>query len=288
MTHVIVSQVSEKLCKGYVELNPEVNIVNVDWFVDSCKENQLLECKPYCVYNNALSSVKTPKKRSRPEKTTEAAPSSAARVNSNNNLTDSDLNACLSQYLNAEAAALIKHKQPPPQQQQQQPQLQPPQQQQQLQQQQSLQQSKNDSLNTTVISKQQIVQEIAKKCIQNELFSNKIVRIVGFEDSEAELIENLLRKKGAFVLNEENNERKYLSNVDFTIFPATIPEALPYGANYSPVTVYWMRKCLEKKQLFVDDIDMEENLYFQPVAKFAEAAKYNLSSTVASQKPISG
>ena len=40
-----------------------MNIVNVDWFVDSCKDNQLMDCKPYFVYSNALNSVKTPKKR---------------------------------------------------------------------------------------------------------------------------------------------------------------------------------------------------------------------------------
>ncbi|RNA05040.1 DNA topoisomerase 2-binding 1 [Brachionus plicatilis] len=63
VTHVIVNQVNEQKCKSYIELNPEINIVTIDWLIDSCKQNQLEDCKMYCVYKNALNSVKTPKKR---------------------------------------------------------------------------------------------------------------------------------------------------------------------------------------------------------------------------------
>ncbi len=40
-----------------------MNIVTIDWLIDSCKANDLLDSKPYCVHKNALNSVKTPKKR---------------------------------------------------------------------------------------------------------------------------------------------------------------------------------------------------------------------------------
>jgi hypothetical protein len=88
VTHVIVNQVNEAKCKSYNELNPEyclfylieqkrfhllliflyylykrVNIVNIDWLIKSCKQNELEDCKDYVVFKNSLNSVKTPKKR---------------------------------------------------------------------------------------------------------------------------------------------------------------------------------------------------------------------------------
>ena len=49
-------------CIIFFSIN-RVNIVNIEWLIDSCKSNQLADCKNYCVFKNALNSVKTPKKR---------------------------------------------------------------------------------------------------------------------------------------------------------------------------------------------------------------------------------
>ena len=63
------------------------------------------------VFKNSLNSVKTPKKRARPEKTASNAASASV---SSSKLGDSDLNGYLSQYISAEAAALSKQKNPMP------------------------------------------------------------------------------------------------------------------------------------------------------------------------------
>lgn len=247
VSHIVVNILNEKQCKHYVELNPGMNIVNVDWFIDSCKDNQLTDCKPYFVYSNALNSVKTPKKRARPEKSTPTIGLSLAKSDT---LTDSDLNACLSQYLNADSAAMMKQKQ----------------------------QAQGIAVNQpAALSAQKPAPPpkpappvIPTSCVPNELFSNMKFQIVGFDESETSHLEGVLAKKGAIVINEEL--RQY-TDVDFTLFPITIPDSLPASAEYTPVTIYWMRKCMEKNILFSDRDDLEDDLYFQPIPRRNSAAK---------------
>ena len=85
MTHVIVNQVDEKKFKSYLDQNPEVEILKINWLIESCRQNKLAECKAHCVFKNALNSVKTPKKRAKSDKPTTSANASM----------NSDINECL-------------------------------------------------------------------------------------------------------------------------------------------------------------------------------------------------
>ena len=79
---------------GKILIN-RINILSIDWVIDSCKQNEIADCKTYCVFKNALNSVKTPKKRVR-----EDNPKSIANTSVNISMKsyESDLNTYLAQY----------------------------------------------------------------------------------------------------------------------------------------------------------------------------------------------
>ena len=121
---------------------------------------------------------------------------------------DSDLNDCLSQYLNAEAAAT---KVPNP-----------------------FAVPNNKSQRNLVQSNPD---DPAK------IFSNKKFQILGFLETEADSIEKVLQEQGALVvrcdttITESSFRQKEL--VDYTILPMTIHKPISYP---NPVTVYWTVK----------------------------------------------
>ena len=220
VTHVIANQVNEKQCKAYIEQNPEVNIVKIDWLIISCKENQLADCKAHCVFKNALNSVKTPKKRARPEKLSTPV----------SNIS-SDLNDCLSQYANMDTermrppAPLFEDKS----------------------QIKMRHLTDNDrtvspsfsntrpsvvaSAKTFVPSPAETSAKYVPRNTVQGIFSAKRFRIWGFDDTEVSDLHTVLAAKGADVVMDEGEF------VDFTLFPATIPEPI---TDNNAVTVYWM------------------------------------------------
>ncbi len=219
VTHVIANQVNDKQCKIYIEQNPEVNIVKIDWFVKSCKENQLAECKTYCVFKNALNSVKTPKKRTRPEK-----PTTSVNANASSDL----LSDCLSQYMKEDSSVTSNIR----------PQLPlAPRFDEKIQ---IKMRSFNDADKTASPSsfkqqqQQQYHQPMPKYEHKNKIegvFSNKRFHIWGFDEIEIKGLESVLLARGAdIVMNPEDYS-------DFTLYPATIPEAITEN---NSVTVYWM------------------------------------------------
>ena len=222
VTHVIANQANEKQCKLYIEQNPEVNILKIDWFVKSCKENQLAECKSYCVFKNALNSVKTPKKRTRPEKPTTSMNASA----SSDLLTD-----CLSQYMK-EDTSQIRPPPPPVPRFEEKIQIKTPN---------FMDADKTASPSSFTATKssndkkpQQKPQSLPRYEHKNKIegvFSNKRFQIWGFDDIEIKGLESALLAKGADIVM---NPSEY---ADFTLYPATIPEAI---SENNSVTVYWM------------------------------------------------
>ena len=217
VTHVIANQVNEKQCKSYIDQNPEVNILSLEWLIESCRESQLADCRTHCVFKNALNSVKTPKKRARTEKPTT---SSEANINS-------DINDCLSQYMRDDTR-IIRPPPPPP-----------------------LFEEKNPvkmrdlSDNDRTISSQNTLnvgktlsyssssdseKYVHKNKIEG-LFSNKRFRIWGFDESEVKDLEKVLLAKGADIIDNP------IHYADYTLYPATIPEAIKEN---NSCTVYWM------------------------------------------------
>ena len=226
VTHVIANQVNDRQCKLYIELNPEVNIVKIDWFIKSCKENQLADCKTYCVFKNALNSVKTPKKRTRPEPRTSAAAAAVAAANATSN--SESLNDCLSQYMKEDTAANASRK-PPPTFVEEKVQI----------------KARNFTDADKTFSPRSFTASVTAKSSgkpqpppkyehKNKVegvFSNKRFHIWGFDENEIKELESVLLAKGADIVM---NPSEY---VDFTLYPATIPEAI---SENNSVTVYWM------------------------------------------------
>jgi hypothetical protein len=240
VTHVIANQVNDKQCKLYIELNPEVNIVKIDWFIKSCKENQLADCKTYCVFKNALNSVKTPKKRTRPEpRTSAAAAVAAAAANATSN--SESLNDCLSQYMKEDNTNASRKTSllllPPP-----------------FVEEKIQIKTRNFTDADKTFSPRSFTASVAAKSSgkpqqpqppppkyehKNKVegvFSNKRFHIWGFDENEIKELESVLLAKGADIIM---NPSEY---VDFTLYPATIPEAI---SENNSVTVYWMvrEKC---------------------------------------------
>ncbi|CAF0961216.1 unnamed protein product [Brachionus calyciflorus] len=254
VTHVIVNQVNDQKCKSYIELNPEVNIVTIDWLVNSCKQNQLEDCKMYCVFKNALNSVKTPKKRARPEK-------SLSNQTMNNQTFDSDLNDCLSQYLNMEAN-LMK-----------------PQQEAISRPFQTNTPTRTSSLSAKLQQYQKEKQETPKMnttlkkdppindAYANEIFYKKKFQIIGFDNEEQQSIEKILIQKGALVLPSYDLDATEMpmsrlpDDVDFTLFPLITSTPI---VNKNPATVYWMKRCCELNQL----LPLNFNIFFQPIPRY--------------------
>lgn len=210
--------------------------------------------------------------RARPENTT--ASTSSANLDVSNKIGfDSDLNDCLSQYLNVEAALMkqavsepattttpIQHngsfhkssssglmnK------------LQQYQQQQQQHQQKTIEHnvlnsfSNSPKLNmssassTTSAAGETFQARFVKKSPIKEqgIFANKKFHIVGFQACECEPIENTLSENGATVyMTQDPDETQICTSrnrvplVDYTIFPMTIEAPI---ANMNPATVFWM------------------------------------------------
>lgn len=246
VTHVIVNQVNEIKCKSYIELNPEVNIVTIDWLIDSCKQNQLVDCKNYTVHKNALNSVKTPKKRARPERQSTAITElSAFQAKSE----DSELNGYLSnlsQYYTAEAATVKKTtpvvvtaqknftptgtvssmeasgrkismsastKTPTGE-------------------------KSQDEILSDSRSKRVSMQRPNKLPTKSGVFNDKKIQIIGFDENETEAQESVLLEKGATIVPYDPNVSVMTREViDYTLMPITLPARC---SNNNPATVYWM------------------------------------------------
>lgn len=252
VTHVIVNQVNEIKCKSYIELNPEVNIVTIDWLIDSCKQNQLVDCKNYTVHKNALNSVKTPKKRARPERQSTAITElSAFQAKSE----DSELNGYLSnlsQYYTAEAAAVEKvtpavatalknftptgtvssmeasgrkismsaNTRTPT----------------------TDEKSQDETLSDSRVSKRVSIQRAPvqpnKLPTKPGVFNDKKMQIIGFDENETEAQESVLLEKGATIVSYDPNVSVMTREViDYTLMPITLPARC---SNNNPATVYWM------------------------------------------------
>jgi hypothetical protein len=242
----------------------------------------LEDCKNYCEFKNALSSVKTPKKRARPENTSKTAATltnttSTANINeTSNNINkpgyDSELNDCLSQYLNVEAALLMR---PPPtdvtskmttmttnqKSTNNTPTL--------LSKLQSCQKPKQiehkvlNSFNTSShaansttnlntssghnlsnVSTSTIRKPTLRKNanIVDGVFQNKKFQILGFQEADLDPIEKTLLENGASIISHDANLSqtqlvKKQSVADYTIFPMTIATRV---ASSNPATLYWI------------------------------------------------
>ncbi len=211
--------------------------MSIDWLIKSCKENHLAECKMYCVFKNALNSVKTPKKRARPEKPTNDIKSF-----------NTDLNDCLSQYLNTEpqqsnvnqpSAALQKS----------------------INTFSSRNSSFSNNLNNISMSKREPELVLNDK---NGLFAKKCFQIIGFDENETQALDKFLYENGATIIPFDPNSSTYKGRypIDFTLLPMTIPAAI---SNNNPVTVYWMKKCIEQNSL----LQLTQDIFYQPIPKYS-------------------
>jgi topoisomerase (DNA) II binding protein 1 len=249
VTHLISNgHTNELKFKSYIESNPELNIISIDWFINSCKSNQLSDCATYIVFNNALNSVKTPKKRPRPNKSMNQTTNTTITSKSY----DSDLNDYLSQYLNVEAAVMKAPPQPQPQPQ---------------------------SELSFKIKKEKVEDDDNDDETMNDadstydkrepIFANKYINMLGFDEDEAAALAPYLLKNGANLLPFDPNQtessfsHKY-DKIDYTIFPITVPKATSFR---NPVTVYWVKSCIREERL----IPPEEKALYQPIPKYNDS-----------------
>jgi hypothetical protein len=99
--------------------------------------------------------------------------------------------------------------------------------------------------------------------IRPGLFSSRKFQIIGFDESETESLENLVREKGGSVLPFDANVSEYMSrsrDVDYTIMPTTIPSCI---SNAGPATVFWLRKCIEQNKL----LPLDQDVFYQPIPR---------------------
>jgi hypothetical protein len=250
----------------------------------SCKNNKLEDCKPYCVFKNALNSVKTPKKRVRPEFTTPLETNNPINPMLNPNRLsaagskkiDSDFDDCLSQYM----VPQVKPEKPLTPSITSNPFAANKQKQELKNNNNNLNMSTTSSTKSSNISVSKMnnlnITSSAGSSIDNGLvFFNKKFLIVGFDDLEASELQQVLRQKGgaghvqissdfemenssSSLLSKNNNKNQYF---DYSLYPLTLPAATSHN---NPVTVFWMRKCIEQNEL----IPIDENIFNQPVPRF--------------------
>ncbi len=222
--------------------------MSIDWVIETCRKNEIVDYKNYCVFKNALNSVKTPKKRTREENQQQQKISLAnSSINISTKSFENDLNAYFSQYLpkdeqtrgGDDKRAILQEtdlNQVKPQQQQQ-----------------------SFSNNSTL----QLI-NAEKAHAQRQLFSNKKFTIIGFEADEIDEIKNVIVPFGGFINIFEDNEEpdEYLTKpADFFLLPMTIAEPLNFGPL---VTVFWLRKCIDQKVIH----PVQDHVLFQPIPRF--------------------
>jgi hypothetical protein len=245
-----------------------INILSIDWVVDTCKQNAIADYTNYCVFKNALNSVKTPKKRVREENTKTIANQS---INISMKSYENDLNNYLSQYLTKDS-----DNQAP------------------VQTTSNNNNNNNNKQNDT--EKRSVLQETdlnqiatsmhqqsttsgnnnsslqlinAEKAIsQKLLLSNKKFTVIGFDVDEISELKTLIESMGGIV-NEfddddtnQSQENYHLSKpADYFLVPMTITEPLNLP---STATVYWLRKCIEQNIQY----PLNEHVLYQPIPRF--------------------
>lgn len=239
VTHVIVNQVNEKRCKTYVDSNPEINILSIDWFINSCGANEIVDYKEYFVFKNVLNSVKTPKKRAR-ETTTDKVNISSRSNNSTFKLYENEINQCLAQYMpktsnNTSTTIPV------------------------LQESNSniVQQTKNSS-NTSILNS-----SLASKSGKSGAFAGKKFKIYGFEAEETLEWKQLIETNGGSLNGENLNDDDY-DDVDLIVAPLTITEQVNKSLGQQLVTPYWIKKCIETNKL----VRFDDNVLYQPIPRF--------------------
>ncbi len=212
--------------------------MSIGWFIESCKANDIADCKKFCVYNNALNSVKTPKKKAREEK--------PANVSTNISFKsyESEINDCLAQYIaqeknientdslrtKSEAKNVIEKKQV----------------------------LKENNSNSTVSATKAQASETKKDAT---LFKNKNFEVIGFEESDEDDLKSVIVAKGGNIIDVNDDDTYGYSSADFTLFPLTLNETTSAKA---PVTLFWLQKCIESNRI----VPVNECVLYQPIPRF--------------------
>jgi hypothetical protein len=98
--------------------------------------------------------------------------------------------------------------------------------------------------------------ESNKSSAHEGVFSGRSFQIIGFDETEAKGLANVLKQKGAKsasylesdLANYSSSSLRKREYVDYTLFPQTIPAPT---SNNNPVTVFWMVKINFYQQLLL-------------------------------------
>ncbi len=223
-----------------------MNILSVDWFIETCKTNEIADYKAFCVYKNALNSVKTPKKKIREERPT----ATNISVNISFKSYETDINDCLSQYIAQDNNRNSENVETP--------------------------KIKNE-VKTSLLDKKEVLKETnankgytTSPQVNNQdlaikkdglVFKNKNFEIIGFDESDESDLKGVVSSKGGHVLDVNDDDTYGYSTADFTIFPLTLNETT---SSRAPVTLFWLQKCIESNRL----VAVDDFVLYQPIPRF--------------------